>query len=242
MKKIVATYENVVVPTERSSVKPQGTQNRSDIKKTSKKAVKVEQGGGILKTRAAKLAKDPYVTPAEMSKLDGDTKEKSKKVDESEDQQRDDSEDSQEDESKQAKRDLDTITHRAESTLLEAKAIFPFDFFPNSVKIDANKVDIILRSFFFSETVTSILLKEIMDVRVETALFFGKLIIDYGPHPLKIKSVYVANLKRHDALKAKEIIEGMLVLYRGENINTAKLKPEETMAEVREIGKVEGEE
>ena len=235
-------FDEAAAPIFQSGVKrvrpsaPKTASPKSDKKsdKKTKKNGKDEKPQSDLAQRAEKLAEDPYMTPSEMRNMDGGSKEKEQKTEggesESSEQQEDD-----------PKKELNTIVSRAAKTLLRAKAIFPFDLFPNTVTIDANKVDVILKTFFFSETVTSILLKEIMDVRVETALFFGKLIIDYGPHPLKVKTVYVPNLKRHDAIKAKEIIEGMLVLYRGENIDTAKLKPDETMAEVREIGHVEGE-
>ncbi len=81
-----------------------------------------------------------------------------------------------------------------------------------------------------------------MDVRVETALFLGRLLIDYGPHPLKIHTITISNLRRQDALRAKDILEGMLVIYRGENIDITKLKPEETLQEIEDIGKVDDEE
>lgn len=202
-----------------------------------KKVSKDEEAHAKLEKKAEKLAEDPFVTSAEMKNMDGGSKEKEEKVD------KDDSEDDQQqtaqEENKEIRRDLEILASRADKVLLHAKTIFPFDFFGSTITIDANKVNIRIKTFFFTETVTSILLKEIMDVRVQASLFFGKLIIDYGPHPLKIKSVYIPSLWKKDALKAKEIIEGNLVLYRAENIDTTKLKPEETIDEVMEIGKVE---
>ena len=196
----------------------------------NKKQDKDENPQPAMEKRAEKLAEDPYITPAEMKNMDGGTKEKEKKTEDSE---------SAPSPQEQSKKDLDIIASRAEKILFKAKTVFPFDFFPDTVTIDANKVDICLKSFFATETVTSIMLKEIMDVRVNIALFLATLIIDYGPHPLKIKSVFVSQLLKKDALKAKEIIEGMLVLYRGENIDTSKLKPEEAMEEIKEVGRIE---
>ncbi|HUQ85634.1 MAG TPA: hypothetical protein VM077_04880 [Candidatus Limnocylindrales bacterium] len=185
-----------------------------------------------------RLSEDPFMTQAEMKNMDGGSKEKGKKSDEK-DSKKKDPDKKAKDEQKKSKKELDVLVSRSNKILLHAKSIFPFDFFPNTLTIDANKVDIVISTFFYTETVTSVLLKEIMDVRVEISLFMGKLIIDYGPHPLKISTVYVPTLWKKDALKAKEIIEGMLVVYRAENIDTTKLKPEETIEEIKEVGRVE---
>lgn len=233
-------YEDVVVAGELPKrSKPAKKQQRGVAKSSgatkasgekNKKNGKDEKPHAAMEKRAEKLAEDPYITPAEMKNMDGGTKEKEKETEET---------DSALSPQEQSKKDLDIIASRAEKILFRAKTVFPFDFFPDTVTIDANKVDICLKSFFATETVTSIMLKEIMDVRVNIALFLATLIIDYGPHPLKIKSVFVSQLLKKDALKAKEIIEGVLVLYRGENIDTSKLKPEEAMEGIKEVGRIE---
>lgn len=263
MKKIVATYDHVVVPGEidetSSKVNLQPTQEEEHSpassksssskpgpkspEKKSKKGGKDEDSGETIAKRAEMMAEDPYLTSFDKEGADGGSKEKQKKVDKGEESESDGEEKSPDetrrDEAKEAKKDLDILVSRADKILLQAHGIFPFDFFPDTLTIDANKVNIIIKTFFATETATSVLIKEIMDVRVESSLFFGKLIIDYGPHPLKVSTVYIPTLHKKDALKAKEIIEGMLVVYRGENIDTTRLKPEDTLDEIKQIGKIE---
>ncbi len=212
----------------------------AERKEEGEKEGKDEKPQSAMEQRAEKMAEDPYMTQAEMKNMDGGTKEKEKEAEKSKKKGKDKDRERQ-DEIKESKKELDILASRSNKILFSTKAIFPFDFFPNTITIDANKVDIIIKTFFFTETVTSILLKEIMDVRVEATLFLGKLVIDYGPHPLKINTVYVPTLWKSDALKAKEIIEGVLVLYRAENIDTTKLKPFETLEEIKEVGKMEEE-
>ncbi len=205
--------------------------SKKDSGKERRKVGKDDQSQPSLEQRAEQLAEDPYLT--EIEAKEADTKDKSKKAEEGEgggDGQKD---------SKTPEQELNILASRSDKVLLSAKTIFPFDLFPDTLTIDANKVNIVQKIFFWSEVATSILLKEIMDVRVESALFFGKLVIDYGPHPLKISTVEVAKMWKSDALKAKEIIEGILVVYRSENINTTELKPEETLDEIKEVGKIE---
>lgn len=202
-------------PTENSSKQTDG--QADNFEKTGKDT----KSRAAMENRADKWDDDPFLT--EQEKENDDTKEKTEKTDDVE----------------KSNEDLGIILNRAEKILFKANAFFPFDIFPDTITIDANKVNVIQRTFFYSETATSILLKEIMDVRVESALFLARLIIDYGPHPLKVSTVIVPKLHRKDALKAKEIIEGVLVLYRSENVNTTNLQPEETLEEVKEIGKIE---
>lgn len=244
MKKIIATYDHVIVPSEAKQKHPNKRKSSGIKNKPSKyldtpsrkNSDKDEKAHAEMEERAERLAEDPFMTPAEMKNMDGGLKEKEKKVEDS------DSENSWEENSKNkaqdAKKELDVLASRSDKILLEVHGLFPFDFFPDTLRIDANKVNIIIKTFFMTETATSVLIKEIMDVRVESSLFLGKLIIDYGPHPLKISTVYVPSLLKKDALKAKEIIEGLLVVYRAENIDTTKLKPEETIDEIKQIGEL----
>ncbi|HVF69064.1 MAG TPA: hypothetical protein VNA13_00715 [Xanthomonadales bacterium] len=245
MKQTNDLYQDVVVggqlPVRTRSSKSKKSSEPKEEEKDSKESVeqtgkKGGKGDMEIGEMADRLASDPFLTPQEMKSMDGSSKVKEKKADESEDKSK-----SRQNEIKETKKDLDILVSRTEKILLSAKAIFPFDFFPNTITIDANKVNIKIKTFFFTETITSILIKEIMDVRVEVSLFMGKLIIDYGPHPLKISTVYVPTLWKSDALRAKEIIEGMLVIYRAENIDTTKLKPEETLEAIKEVGKVDEE-
>jgi hypothetical protein len=178
-------------------------------KHDQKKEVKKHNGAkdpnshAEIEARSDRLTDEPYVKQSEL--LQGDTKEEAQKI------EKDDPDEIT------PQQELQKLANRSDKTLFEAKALFPFDIFPDTITIDANKVDIIIKTFIATETATSVMLKEIMDVRVESTLFVSKLIIDYGPHPLKISTVYVENLRKKDALKAKEIIEGILLLYRSEN-------------------------
>lgn len=208
----------------------------SKSKKSGKKSNKDAQEQDTISKKAEKMAEDPFATESEMRNIDGSSKEKQQKAEESDGQ---DSSSSDESKEKTPEQELSIMASRADKILLHAKAMFPFDLFGSTITIDANKVNIRIKTFFLTETVTSVMLKEIMDVRVHASLIFGQLMIDYGPHPLKVSTVYISHLRKKEALKAKEIIEGILVLYRGENIDTSKLKPEEAMEEIKEVGKVE---
>jgi len=138
---------------------------------------------------------------------------------------------------KEAQQKIASVAERAGNVLLQIKSVFPYDPFPNTVTIDSNKVTIVDKTFFASETVTNILLEEITDVVVESNFFLGKLKITYSHHPLRPKIYGVAALKKKEALKAAQIIQGLLVLRISEGIDLSKLDPEEIIKQLSKIGK-----
>lgn len=132
---------------------------------------------------------------------------------------------------------VESISARSNNVLMKIKAVFPFDFFPNTITIDANKITIVDKTFFASESVISILLEEITDVTVESNFFLGRIIITYSHHPLKPETYAIPSLRKKEALRAKDIIQGLLVLRISEGIDLSKLKPDEITKQLENIGK-----
>jgi hypothetical protein len=140
-----------------------------------------------------------------------------------------------------AQKKLQSLTKHCDKVLLKIKTVFPFDLFPDTVTIDENKISVISSSFFASESVTTILLKEVTDVIVETSIFFAKLVFTYSHHPMKPMTTSVTFLKKKDALEAKRIIQGMLVLRRGENVDLSNTHPEKILSQIEELGEDHGD-
>lgn len=117
--------------------------------------------------------------------------------------------------------------------LFQTKSVFPFDFFPNEIVIDENKVDLIYGLFFFSREVFSISIKNINSAGSSSNLFFGELSIElegYNENPKPIKYLW-----RKDAIKARRIINGLITLNK-QNVNIARLNIVELKKKVEEIG------
>lgn len=138
---------------------------------------------------------------------------------------------------KEAQKKVTSIAERADNILMKIKSVFPFDLFPNTVTIDSNKVIVVDKAFFASETVTSILLEEVTDIVVESNFFLAQIVITYSHHPLRPLHYKIPNLRKHEALRAAEIIQGLLVLRISEGIDLSKLEPEEIIRQLGEIGK-----
>lgn len=135
------------------------------------------------------------------------------------------------------KHKLDQLVSKSNRVLMRVTAVFPFDFFPNTVVIDENKVDLVYRTFFFSQQVFSILTKNINFVTIEAGPIFATLIMEvkgFEQNPLPIRYLW-----KNDAIRARRMIMG-LVACAHENINLSVFTLRELKRKVEEIGIARG--
>lgn len=126
-----------------------------------------------------------------------------------------------------------TLAAKSQRILLRIAAVFPFDFFPDEIVIDETKVNIINRIFFASENTHSIPFKGIRDVLLETSLFFGTLKICPDGYPGQ--PICVRFLPKRGAIKARQIIQGLMVVAR-ENIDITNIPDADIINNVESIG------
>lgn len=139
---------------------------------------------------------------------------------------------------------LENIVDRHEVELIRARAVFPFDLFPDIVIVDTTKVTIVRKQMFATEAIITIPLKDVADTHVQTALFLASVTIAYMPHStspgmLKPEEESVSCLKRSDAIAIKNILKGVLVAA-AEEIDLARLTPEEVASVISRFGHSEG--
>src|SRR5687767_10553618 len=115
---------------------------------------------------------------------------------------------------------LEKLLHRSTRTLLKIQTVWPFDLFPDDVAIDESKINIVQREFFASEIVHSIPISSIKDIELECSVFFATLHVVPDGYPQK--EVVVPYLKKNEALRARRIIQGLIVT-RKENIDLSKV-------------------
>ncbi len=124
-----------------------------------------------------------------------------------------------------------TASHRI---LYKAKTVFPFDFFPDWVIIDENKVDIITGLFFFSREVFSIPIKNIINARSSNNIFFGSLDIEvdgYNKNPAPI-----THLWNKDANRIRRIINGLAMATKS-GVDISSLPLDKAIDQVEQIGR-----
>jgi hypothetical protein len=150
---------------------------------------------------------------------------------------------SEEQKRQETKQKFKNISARNDLELFRAKTVFPFNFFPDTLVIDTTKITVSRKQFFATEFVTTIPLKDIADVTLQTALFLASLTFQYMPQsnsPGMMKPVIIRlnSLTRSDAIRAKNILKGVMVA-KAEDIDISKLSAEEVVNVIEQFGQSE---
>lgn len=134
-----------------------------------------------------------------------------------------------------ANQKLDDLAEKSDSILLKISTVWPFTFFTHDIIIDTYKVNIVFRNFFWSEQIHSVMIRDVLDIVVETSIFFATLkIVDQGYIE---NSIDIQYLKRKDAMEARKIIQGLIVAHR-QGVDLSTVKPFDVKSKVEEVGKV----
>ena len=130
-------------------------------------------------------------------------------------------------------RDFGNLVEKSDQVLIKIKAVFPFDFFPNHISVDVNKVNIVTNDFL-SQRIHSVLIKDISDIYVDSGILFASLnIIDWGFN--NNKSITINYLKKDEASQALKIIQGLMVGAR-QNVDLSKIDVPDFKNKVEIIG------
>lgn len=138
---------------------------------------------------------------------------------------------------------IKNISQKDDVILFKAKTVFPFDFFPDTIIIDTIKISIITKTFFASQQVVTVSIKDLVDVELETAFFLSNVVISYLPKVdtptgmIKPHEHRVDLLKNTDAMRIKNILKGIQLAQR-EGIDVAKIKPEELTEFIEKVGTI----
>lgn len=115
---------------------------------------------------------------------------------------------------------FDSMVKTAARELYRISTVFPFDMFPDEVIIDVDKVSIITGVFFFSKRIHSVFIQDITDVFVDSSFLFATLeIVDSG---FVENSIKIKPLGRNEAIRARKIIQGLIVAKK-QQIDLTKL-------------------
>lgn len=131
---------------------------------------------------------------------------------------------------------FDKLVEQSSTQLIKISAFWPFDFFPNQIVVDINKIDIVFKEFFYSERVHTILIKNVIDVMVDYSLFFAS--IEIVVEGFQENLVNIHYLKKKEAIKVKRIISGLVVANK-QGIDLAKIDIKDLAEKLEEIGKVD---
>lgn len=119
--------------------------------------------------------------------------------------------------------------------LLRVRTSFPFILFPIVISVDRLKITIENHYFFFSKSVRSIMIKDVMNVMVEETPLFSLLRITDRLIPQD--TIEIANLSHTEAQELRRLIQGLMVTEK-EGVDLTKIDPGRLKSNLQTIGKV----
>jgi len=129
---------------------------------------------------------------------------------------------------------ISEFADRSEDKLIRMKTKFPFKLRAHYLIIGRNKLSYIQRFGFKNEKITSINIEDVLNVDVYLTSIMGALRLRtrfYSKQPLE-----VTHLSRKDALRAKQLIQG-LVVCREKGIEIDKVPRADLLIQLERIGK-----
>ena len=107
----------------------------------------------------------------------------------------------------------------------------PFDFFPNTINVEESRITIIKRHLFSSE-VSSIDIKNVSNIFINTSIIFSQLIII--SKTFEENEIKISNLRPQEAVFIRRIIEGLRI-FENSQIDTSNYTKQELIAKLKEL-------
>lgn len=129
---------------------------------------------------------------------------------------------------------LEQAASNAQDVLAQAKAIFPFDLFPDTIIVDREKVTVNHREFFQVGEEISTQIHDVLNVEADTGPFLGSLKLwtrYFSQEPLQVRY-----LPRDDTQKLKEILQGYIIAMK-KDIDCSKFSLKELVPLLQQMGR-----
>lgn len=130
---------------------------------------------------------------------------------------------------------LNKIVAQSKEILAGAQTvILPNNLFPDMVVLDRTKVTITRKTFFWSASVISIRVEDILNVATSVGPLFGSLTI--SSRVMNSTDHYEINyFWRHDAVHLKQAIQGYMIALHND-VDTSHLPREKLVEKLTELG------
>lgn len=133
--------------------------------------------------------------------------------------------------------ELDTLkrlVRKSHEVLASARTVFLIKLFPDDIIIDRTKITIVKRSFFWSSSVISIRVEDILNVATDVGPLFGSVTIASRVMN-SVDHFQIGFLWRGDAIFIKHIIQGYVFALQN-NVDVGQLPRKELLDMLSELG------
>jgi hypothetical protein len=128
---------------------------------------------------------------------------------------------------------LKEVVEESQTTLCYAKAVWPFNFFPDEITVDRHKLTIIYHQFFAVAHTVSVDIKNISNIEAETGPFFGSLTVTSEHFVNNTREIHY--LWRKDAVKLLKLVQGAIVANK-EEIDVSDIEKKELIKLLIRLG------
>lgn len=126
------------------------------------------------------------------------------------------------------------VTQSKEILAIAQTVMLPSNLFPDTLVIDRTKVTITIRTFFWSSSVISIRIEDILYVTTNVGPLFGSLTI--SSRVMNSTDHYQINyFWRRDAVRLKQVLQGYMIAVHND-VDTSHLSKEELVEKLIELG------
>lgn len=137
----------------------------------------------------------------------------------------------------QDKQRFDNLVNRSAQALFEIKSVFPFDFFPNTLTVDIDKITVKFKQFFSSVEIRSINISNIAQVYVDSGPLFATMYVADQVIVDESSRMRIPYLRKDEAMKARRIIQGLIIAKKSE-IDLNNIHDEDMIEKVEELGRM----
>lgn len=127
-----------------------------------------------------------------------------------------------------------TVLEQAQNVLIESKAVFPFDLFPDSITIDRQKMTVIHRQFFGIRQSVSVSLSDIKNIQANLGPIFGSITVTAENFVNNTQTVNF--LPKKDVAEIQKVIQGFIVAHK-ENLDTTGMDDETLLQVLDSLGR-----
>lgn len=129
---------------------------------------------------------------------------------------------------------LKRLVRKSHEVLASARTVFLIKLFPDDIIVDRSKITIVKRSFFWSSSVISIRVEDVLNVATDVGPLFGSVTIASRVMN-SIDHFQISSLWRGDAIYIKHIIQGYVFALQN-NVDVGKLPRKELLDMLSELG------
>jgi hypothetical protein len=121
----------------------------------------------------------------------------------------------------------------AQEVLLEVSSAFPFIIFPDTLKVDRQKVIIIHRNFFQTAQIINIQIGDLQSIEADVGPFFGTISITTKQFSNTVNKAH--RLSRRDVLEAQSLLQGFVIANKKE-LNHSEIEKNQLIQLLKELG------